>query len=48
MIAKKFNLAYEIVQGTSTLVKKLLYGPWDEDFVVASPGQTIELSDFYG
>jgi hypothetical protein len=28
------------------LIYRTLYGPWDDDFVVARPGQTIQYIDF--
>ena len=46
MVAEKFHLRYEEIEGANTLVKKLLLGPWDGDFVVAEPGQTITYADF--
>ena len=46
MVAGQFQLRYEEIQGANTLVKKLLLGPWDGDFVVAKPGQTITYADF--
>jgi hypothetical protein len=46
MLADKFQLRYEEIEGADTLVKKLLLGPWDDDFVVVEPGQTITYADF--
>jgi hypothetical protein len=45
-IAGRLNLRYEEIKGDSSLVKKLLNGRWDDEFVVALPGHTIELGDF--
>jgi len=45
-IADKFELRYEEIEGADTLVRKLLLGPWDSDFVIARPGQTITYADF--
>ena len=45
-VADKFQLRYEEIKGANTLVRKLLLGPWDGDFVVARPGQTITYADF--
>lgn len=45
-MAERFNLRYEEIQGSDTLVKKMLYGPWDEDFVIATSGQTVSFMDF--
>jgi hypothetical protein len=44
--AAQFNLRYEEIPGSTALIKKMLYGPWDDDFVVARPGQTISYADF--
>ncbi len=46
--AEQFGLRYEEIPGATTLVKKMLYGPWDEDFVVARPGETISYAHFQG
>lgn len=43
--AEQFGLRYEEIPGSSALIKKLLFGPWDDDFVVAQPGQTINYAD---
>jgi hypothetical protein len=46
-IAGRFNLNYEEIQGSDFLVKKMISGSWDGDFLVTEPGQTIQFSDFY-
>lgn len=45
-VAKHFGLRYEEIPGNPILIKKMIFGPWDGDFVVASPGQIITLADF--
>jgi hypothetical protein len=45
-MAKQFELRYEEIPGSTALIKKLLNGPWDDDFVVARPGETITYADF--
>jgi hypothetical protein len=45
-IAEKFNLRFEEIEGSPSLVKKMVFGPWDEEFVVAEPGQTVQYIDF--
>ncbi len=45
-VADQFSLQYEEVMGSNKLIKKMLFGPWDSDFVIASPGQTIMYADF--
>ncbi|MFH2103728.1 MAG: DUF1638 domain-containing protein [Chloroflexota bacterium] len=44
--ADKFGLHYEEIKGSPALVKKMINGPWDEEFLVISPGQTIHYLDF--
>ena len=44
--AERFGLRYEEVEGSDVLVRKLLFGPWDDEFVVIEPGQTFELRQF--
>ena len=46
--AQAFDLSYEELQGNSTLVRKMIDGPWDEDFVVVLPGQTLTYQAFVG
>ncbi|HTY64477.1 MAG TPA: DUF1638 domain-containing protein [Acidobacteriota bacterium] len=45
-MAERLGLRYDEIKGDNTLVKALLNGPWDGDFVVAPPGHTVALSDF--
>jgi hypothetical protein len=45
-IAKRFGLRYEEIPGSKAMIKKMLYGPWDDDFVIAHPGETISYADF--
>jgi hypothetical protein len=44
--AKALGLRYEEIPGSDALVIKMLNGPWDGDFVVARPGETISYLDF--
>ncbi len=44
--AERFGLRYEELPGSDVLVKKMLHGPWDGDFVIARPGETISYLDF--
>lgn len=46
-IARRFDLRYEEIQGSDTLIRKMIFGPWDNDFVIAHPGQAISFSDFH-
>ena len=45
-MARRFELRYEEIPGSTALIKKMLCGPWDDDFVIARPGQTISYADF--
>lgn len=48
MTAEKFGLRFEEIEGAPDLVKKLLYGPWDDEIVVVPPGSTITDDMFRG
>jgi hypothetical protein len=45
-MAERFGLRYEEIPGSTALIKKMIYGPWDDDFVIARPGETISYADF--
>ena len=45
-MAERFNLRYEEIQGSNAIIKKLLYGPWDDEFVIIPPGKAISFFDF--
>jgi hypothetical protein len=45
-MAERFTLRYEEIQGSDAIIKKLLYGPWNDEFVIIPPGQTISFFDF--
>lgn len=45
--AEKFGLRYEEIQGKSDLVRKMLYGPWDEEFVIIPPGKKVLYKHFF-
>jgi len=44
--AERFNLRYEEIEGSPDLVKKIVFGPWDGEFVVIPPGGTVTYQDF--
>jgi hypothetical protein len=44
--AEQFNLRFEEIDGSPALVKKMVFGPWDNEFVVVEPGQTVRYTDF--
>lgn len=43
---EKFGLRYEEIDGSPALVRKMIAGPWDEEFVVVPPGETITYEMF--
>lgn len=46
--AARFGLRFEEIEGSTVLVKKMIEGPWDDVFVVISPGEVIRFEDFFG
>lgn len=44
--AKRLNLRFEEITGSGALVRRMVLGPWDGDFVVAPPGREISFLDF--
>lgn len=42
--AQKNNWIYEKLEGRLELIKKLLFGEWDDDFLVIERGKTIKMS----
>jgi len=45
--ASRYGLRFQEISGATTLVDKMANGPWDENFVVVPPGQTISHEAFY-
>jgi len=45
-VAKQLNLRYEEMKGSRVLINKMIHGPWDEEFIIAEPGETITLEQF--
>jgi hypothetical protein len=44
--AGEFGLRFEEIEGSPALVHKLVSGPWDDEFVVVPPGETVTYQDF--
>ena len=44
--SEKFGLRYEEIEGATTLIKKMIYGLWDDEIVVVPPGRAIRYEDF--
>ena len=46
ILAKKFDLRYEEIRGSKEFIRAMLYGPWDERFLVIPPQKKITFFDF--
>jgi hypothetical protein len=46
-IANELKLKHEVIPGTLTFLKKVLSGPWDDDFVIINPGETIKMEHIF-
>ena len=46
-MASRYDLRFEEITGSPTLVAEMINGPWDGDFVVVPPGHAISYEDFY-
>lgn len=46
--AERFGLRFEELEGASSLVEKLLYGPWDEECLVVPRGEIVKVEPFIG
>jgi hypothetical protein len=44
--AVRFGLRYEEKGCSRSLMRKMIYGPWDKEFILARPGETITLDQF--
>jgi hypothetical protein len=44
--AQKLNLHFEEIAGTGSFLNAMLFGPWDNRFVVLPPDRTISFFDF--
>ena len=40
--AEKKDWAFEELEGSLELLRKLIHGDWDDDFLVLAPGQTVK------
>lgn len=45
-LANRWDLRFEEIQGSNELVRRMLFGPYDGDFVVVPPGEAIRLDHF--
>lgn len=46
-LARKLGMAHQIIDGSDRFFKKLLSGPWDDEFIILQPGQSIQLGHFF-
>lgn len=45
--AAELGLRFEEIRGTPILIRKMIFGPWDEkNFITVQPGERISLGDF--
>jgi hypothetical protein len=44
--AESFSLRFEEIEGSPVLVQKMVNGPWDAEFLVVAPGETVKYTDF--
>ncbi len=44
--AKRFSLLYDEIKGSTNLLKKMIHGPWDDEFIVISEGDTVSYDHF--
>jgi hypothetical protein len=45
-VASRYDLRFEEIKGSPTLVDKIVNGSWDKDFIVVSPGQSVPYEAF--
>ncbi|SHJ81037.1 Protein of unknown function [Geosporobacter subterraneus DSM 17957] len=48
VIAEDLKLCHQVIPGTLQYIKKLLTGPWDEDFITIQPSETVTFAHIYG
>jgi hypothetical protein len=46
-LAERWDLRFEEIPGSDALVRQMLFGPWDDDFVVVPPGESIRYEHFF-
>ena len=44
--ARALGLRYEEIPGETSMIKKMINSPWDDDFVVIQPGEKLNFEDF--
>ncbi|MBN1656806.1 MAG: DUF1638 domain-containing protein [Anaerolineae bacterium] len=46
-MAERWGLRFEEILGSNALVRQMLFGPWDDNFVVVPPGDSIRHEHFF-
>ena len=46
-LAGRWSLRFEEIAGSNALVRQMLFGPWDDNFVVVPPGEMIRYEHFF-
>ncbi len=46
-LAERWGLRFEEIPGSNALLRKMVFGPWDDDFVVVPPGESIRYGHFF-
>lgn len=46
-IAENLKLTHQVIPGELRYMRKLLTGPWDSEFIVINPGETIAISHIH-
>jgi hypothetical protein len=46
-LAERWDLRFEEIPGSDVLVRQMLFGPWDDDFVVVPRGESIRYGHFF-
>jgi hypothetical protein len=46
-MASRYGLRFEEISGSTALITKMINGPWDEDFIMVPPAQTISFEAFH-
>ncbi len=44
--AKRFCLQYDEIKGSTNLLTKMIHGPWDDEFIVISKGESVSYDHF--
>jgi hypothetical protein len=44
--SERFGLQYAEIEGSPRLAQKMIFGPWDDEFLVVPPGGEIHYEDF--